>query len=513
MTKIINTNIATIQDAEDITLVNNPSFIVFSGKGEISTAIPKFELTVKSFTATEELPAVAQLIFTESISGTKHTIQGTTNKKLLVGNKNYFYLNNDPVITCNNLVQALLANSFFKSNFIFTIINNKLTLQGKRKNPHFSFKLDYNTTFCTANTANYVISNTNTLYNSTVELDVYRNDEFITTVSKSYIDGDVWFDINNILNRVIKSYPTCLFNSNNIVDSGSTMQYKYYSKRIKDFDTEYINFSDYKYVVDGFVRTLEANDIDDYIYSPEIDDEVSILTNNLNRIYNIGEDISANLIVSPKYDADYVGSFKIGLLIKYYENNRLVKEDIIDTDKGENLINSVYITADKIDINDRTQFIDVAFVRIPDESPEDYYEISNYIRYTILRECNDSYGFMFLNKLGGWDIYYFNSDHSTEFKTDATTSFKTIQPNYKVSDTYERVERKEVDETFVIKSMVNKETAEWLKELSTSKYVYSLFDNNRYVIVKDFDLSIGDKDLFEVTMKYTYADTYNTNIK
>lgn len=75
------------------------------------------------------------------------------------------------------------------------------------------------------------------------------------------------------------------------------------------------------------------------------------------------------------------------------------------------------------------------------------------------------------------------------------------------------MERKEVDEMFVIKSMVNKETAEWLKELSTSKYVYSLFYNNRYVIVQDFGLSIGDKDLFEVTMKYTYTDSYNTNIK
>lgn len=505
----IETNIATITDSDEVTLVNNPSFIIFSGKGDTSAPIPTFELTVKSFTTSEELPAAAQLLFTESVSGTKHTFQGTTNKKLLAGNKNYFYLNSNPVITCNNLVQTLLADSFFKSNFIFSVTNNKLTLTGKRKNPNFSFNLVYNNTFCTVNTANYVITNTNSLYNSQVELDIYRNDEFITTVSKSYIDGDVWFDINNILNRVMKSYPNCLFLPNNIIDSGSTMKYKYHSKRIKDYETEYINFSDYKYVVDGFVRTLEPNDINSYVYSPDADNEVEILTNNLNRIYNVGEDISANIIIK---DSE-IDNFKIGLLLKYYENNRLVNENIVDTDNGNNLINSIYVTADKILITDRTQFIDACFVRIPNESPDDYYEISSYIRYSILRECNDSYGFMFLNKLGGWDCYYFNSDFSTEFKTDATTSFKTIQPNYKVSDTYERVERKDVDETFVVKSMVNKETAEWLKELSTSKYVYSLFDNNRYVIVQDFDLSIADKDLFEVTMKFVYADSYNTNIK
>ena len=120
-----------------------------------------------------------------------------------------------------------------------------------------------------------------------MELDIYRNDEFITTVSKSYIDGDIWFDINNILNRVITSYPNCLFQPNKLVDSGSNMKYKYHSKRIKDYETEYINFSDYKYVVDGFKRTLEANDLSDYIYSPDEDSEIEILTDNLNRIYNI----------------------------------------------------------------------------------------------------------------------------------------------------------------------------------------------------------------------------------
>lgn len=509
MSKIIDTNIATIQDADEVTLVNNPSFIIFSGKGESTSPIPTFELTVKQFSSSQELPSAAQLVFTETASGTIHTFQGTTNKNLISGNKNYFYINTNPVITCNNLVQALLGNSFFKSNFIFSVTNNKVTLTGKRKNPNFSFSLIYNTSFCSVNTANYVITNTNTLYNSQVELDIYRNDEFITTVSKSYIDGDVWFDINNILNRVMKAYPNCLFLPNNIVDSGSTMKYKYHSKRIKDFNTEFINFSDNKYVVDGFFRTLEPNDINNYVYSPDADDEVDILTNKLNRIYNVGEDISANIIIKDSG----INNFKIGLLIKYYENNKLVNENIVDTDNGNNLINSIYVTADKILVTDRTQFIDVAFVRIPNESPDDYYEISTYIRYTILRECNDSYGFMFLNKLGGWDCYYFNSDFSTDFKTDATTSFKTLQPNYKVSDTYEKVERKEVSETFVIKSMVDKETAEWLKELSTSKYVYSLFDNNRYVIVEDFDLSISDKDLFEVTMKYVYADSYNTLIK
>lgn len=507
MTKI-ETNIATINDSDEVTLVNNPSFIIFSGKGESTAPIPTFTLTVNS-TPSGELPVAAQLIFTETVSGTKHTIQGTTNKKLLAGNKNYFYLNSNSTITCNNLVQALLADSFFKSNFIFSVVNNKVSLTGKRKNPNFSFSLSYNTTFCTVNSANYVIANTNTLYNSQVELDIYRNDEFITTVSKSYIDGDVWFDINNILNRVITSYPNCLFNPNKVVNSGSNMKYKYHSKRIKDYETEYINFSDYKYVVDGFKRTLEANNITDYIYSPDEDEEVEILTDNLNRIYNIGEDISANIIVK---DSE-ITNFKIGLLIKYYENNKLVNENIVDSSGGSDLIKSIYVTADKILITDRTQFIDVAFIRIPNESPDDYYEVSSYIRYTILRECNDSYGFMFLNKLGGWDVYYFNSDFSTEFKTDTTTSFKTLQPDYKISDTYEKVERKDVNETFVIKSMVNKETAEWLKELSTSKYVYSLFGDNRYIIVQDFDLSISDKDLFEVVMKYVFADTYNTNIK
>ena len=90
MTKI-ETNITTINDSNEITLVNNPSFIIFSGKGESTAPIPTFTLTVNS-TPSGELPVAAQLIFTETVSGTKHTIQGTSNKKLLAGNKNYFCL-------------------------------------------------------------------------------------------------------------------------------------------------------------------------------------------------------------------------------------------------------------------------------------------------------------------------------------------------------------------------------------------------------------------------------------
>ncbi|MDR2950705.1 MAG: hypothetical protein LBV71_16075 [Prevotella sp.] len=483
--------------------------VISSGTEEVDNTIPTFTLTVNSFTSNDALPAAALLTFVENNSKNSYKIQGTTDKSLIDGNKNYFYLNSNPVITCNNLIQALLTVPFFKNNFILSVDGDEFSLVGKRNNPNFSFNVTYNPSFCSINNTQYTINNSNVLYNSQIELDIYKNNQYVTTVSKSYIDSDVWFDVNNILNRTMKSYPNCLFLPNNILDSGTTMKYNYNSKYIKNYDTQFINFSENKYVVDGFVRTLEPNDINSYIYSADEDVECNILTNKLDRIYNIGEDISANIIIEPNDDTSYT----IGLLIKYYENNKLVNENIIDTDNGKDLISSIYVTADKILITDRTQFIDVVWVKIPNESPDDFYEISSYIRYKILRECNDSYGFMFLNKLGGWDIYYFNSDFNTEFKTEVTTSFKTLQPNYKLSDTYEKVEFKETEETFAIKSMVNKETAEWLKELSTSKYVYSLFDNNRYVIVQDFDLSISDKDLFEVTMKYTYSDTYNTILK
>lgn len=514
---IINTNIATITDSEDITLVNNPSFIIFKGLNSGNNTIVPFNITIKAYTPTEDLPAAANLLFTEINTLSKHTFQGTKNKNLIAGNSNFFYISTNPTITANNLASCIRNDGWFRSNFDISTNSNVITLLARRKNPNVSFRIEKttaNNSFIDVASTEYIITNNDTLFNSVVELDVYNSptNRYITSASKTYVENDVWFDVNNVLNRTIKSYPNLLFNHNIIVDSGSSVGYYYKSKRIKDYETEYINTSKNKYVVDGFTRTLEENNLDNYIYNPTVDEKIEILTNNLDRYYNVGEDVTANIIIKDNSDTQ-TSDFRVGLLIKYYENNKLINENIIDTNDNYNLINSIYISADKIIVNDRTKYFDIVFVKVPISSPDDYYEISSYIRYTVLDKCNTTKGFLFLNRLGGWDSYYFNADFSTEFKTDATRSFKTLQPNYKISDTYEKVERKDVDEVFVIKSMADKKTADWLKELSTSKYVYSLDEDNRYVIVTDFDLSISDKDLFEVTMKYTFADTYNTNIK
>jgi len=509
---VINTDIATIIDSEAITLVNNPSFIRFIGLGDDNNVIPTFEITVNAPANTND----GFFTITEIATDTKHTFKGTQNKDLILGNTNIFYIHpTNNTITANNIAACILRDGWFKSSFNISTVNNKIIVVGKRKNPNFSFSIsEVSNINLSYDNPDYIITNNNSLYNSTIELDVYGNDnKFITSVSKTYIDGSgLWFDINNTLNRMMVSYPNLLFNTNTLVDSGSTMLYNFKAKRTKNYETEYFYQSPVKYVIDGFVRTLEPNNIDEYIYLPDVDEKVNILTNNTNRYYNVGEDITANFIYK---DVQLSDAFKIGCLIKYYENTKLVDEEIINvSDDKYNLVNSIYITADKINITEDTQYFDVVFIKIPTASPTDYYEISTSVRHIILDVCNANKGFLFLNKLGGWDIYYFNSDFSNEFKTNATTSFKTLQPEYTVSDSYQKVERKDVSETFIIKSMVTKEQAEWLKELSTSKYVYSITnDDNRYVIVNDFDLSVADKDLFEVTMKYQMADSYNTNIK
>ncbi|NDW09836.1 hypothetical protein [Dysgonomonas sp. 520] len=504
---VINTDIATIIDSNQITLVNNPSFIRFIGKNDDSSDIPTFEMSVNFINGD------GYFVIQEANTEIKHTFKGTRNKNLILNNSDMFYVSENNSITANNIAACLLRDGWFKASFDISTEGNKIMMVGKMKNPNYSFSIsEINNIGLSYNTPDYVITNNNSLYNSTIELDVYNADtnRFITTVTKSFIDGEVWFDINNIMNRTMVSYPNLLFNTNRLVDSGSSISYNYKSKRTKDYEIEYFYTSGKKYVVDGFKRTLEENNLDEYIYNPLEDNKVNILTNNTNRYYNVGEDITANFIYN---DYQLTDDFKIGCLIKYYENTRLVKEDIIAVADNYHLVNSIYITADKIELTEDTQYFDVVFVKIPTASTTDYYEISTSVRYTILDVCNTTKGFLFLNKLGGWDCYYFNSDFSNEFKTDATTSFKTLQPEYKVSDSYQKVERKDVSETFIIKSMVTKDIAEWLKELSTSKYVYSIDDENRYVIVNDFDLSVSDKDLFEVTMKYTLADSYNTNIK
>ena len=137
------------------------------------------------------------------------------------------------------------------------------------------------------------------------------------------------------------------------------------------------------------------------------------------------------------------------------------------------------------------------------------------MKYNVVPEClNRTNEFAFLNRLGGWDSFNFGGTWSTEFKTDVSTIYKTLLPDYKISSEIESVFKKEVEEQFVIQSdMVDYETVEWLRELAASKVVYEL-DTLRYVIVDDLTLKYNDdEDTYQVEMKYHFSDTFNGIIK
>ena len=108
------------------------------------------------------------------------------------------------------------------------------------------------------------------------------------------------------------------------------------------------------------------------------------------------------------------------------------------------------------------------------------------LKYFVIPEClNRTNEFAFLNRLGGWDSFNFGGTWSTEFKTDVSTIYKTLLPDYKISSEIESVFKKEIEEQFVIQSdMVDYKTVEWLRELAASKVVYELY-SLKYVIVEE----------------------------
>ena len=440
-----------------------------------------------------------------------------------------------------------MKDSWLKNNFEITIpfdINgtnikngNTIYITSKGAGEQFTFTFEnLNSTFLRLNGNPASSSNSDSIDGgkgkTEIELELYSDTNcflgvkdipteadfgtYTTTLSKHYFQDELWFETNNLLSKKV-NYKTDFLTSSDWVDTGTYTDYRYIAKTFDGETRTPFYISNVLYVLNGYDYTLNENDLTDYVYDTLYPTVVKPLTNTPDKDYVIGQTEFFNFILSDtQHNITIAPEFNFGLTYKYYTPSGDYIATINKQAKNRKLMNVV----NTIKLNPDIESVEKTYTGRTVGSftvclNKDNTPISNELKYNVVPECfNKTNEFAFLNKLGGWDSFNFGGTWSSEFKTDSSTIYKTLLPDYKISSEIESVFKKEVEEQFSIKSdIVDYNTVEWLRELAASKVVYEL-DTLKYVIVDDLTLKYNDDDdNYQVEMKYHYSDNFNGVIK
>ena len=539
-----NTNIADVVENKKITLAHNPNFVIFKNKNstKVPVAISLFVST--TYAGGDEYPEATEFSIVENSTGIKHTFRGTNKKENL--NSNTFLLNSLQSITAENIRIAFMKDSWLKNNFEITIpfsINgtnikngNTIYITSKGAGEQFTFTFEkLNSSFLTLSGNPSQSSNSDSIDGgkgkTEIELELYTDTNcflgvkdlpteadfgtYTTTLSKHYFQDELWFETNNLLSKKV-NYKTDFLTSSDWVDTGTYTDYRYIAKTFDGETRTPFYISNVLYVLNGYDYTLNENDLTDYVYDTLYPTVVQPFTNAPDKNYVIGQTEYFNFILSDmQHNINISPEFNFGLTYKYYTPSG----DYITTVNKQNKNRKKMYVVNTIQLNPDIETIEKNFNKTVGSFTvalnKDNTPISKELKYNVVPEClNRTNEFAFLNRLGGWDSFNFGGTWSTEFKTDASTVYKTLLPDYKISSEIESVFKKEIEEQFSIKSdIVDYNTVEWLRELAASKVVYELY-SLKYVIVADLNLKYNDDDdNYQVEMKYHYSDNFNSVIK
>lgn len=505
---------------------------------------------------------ITKFTITEERTKTPHVFEGTTDIADIGGGKFYLgprALTPLPIWDLSQIAESLRnclqENDFMGTNFDITIppVRNsdgtfgkgtKIKIKAKGNGGDYAFKLEpedavnFSKDFInvTGNPEEIVSNDSIAEGYSPVEihLDIHKDTgvflgmddtpnegnmgTYVMTLTKAYSYTPLWFNTN-----ILKSDKIFLdfSKTSRWFNPGTVQDYRFTAKRFIASDKHYENslflYSNVHYAITGYQRTLEKNDLSNYIYDMENDNIVKPLTSQPELFHSKGQNQYFNFILSDSSHYNFL-SGKLGITYKLYtQSGRYMAERTTHAQaiSDFNIINSIKLNIDEaMDGYDNIGLVEVYLSHLyPNE--EIFSIISKPISFRILPECmypvND---FAFLNSLGGWSSFNFPGTAQTDFKATTNTIYRTHTPDKNIHDTIESVYNKEVEEKFTVQTMpITREVCDWLKELSTSKAVYEL-STERYIVVDELNIKQNSKDdLFRLEMKYHYSDSYNGAVK
>lgn len=515
----------------------------------------KCELTVMGNGINSEGKNVTKFTISETNTGTKHVFRGTTDPKEL--NDNTFYLGSAgadgnpswsyPQIA-NSLKECLLKNRYLKSNFDISLpfqldaggdlvmgTTIKIVSKGYGEMYNFSFEAEDDDLyryfletprFLSKSSSSDAISEG---YNNVeIQLDVYKDTglfpgesgakiidsgSYVTTLSKAYLSAPVWFDLNALK---AEKYSDAFLRASGWCDAGTVQDYRFVAKRLIADERYYTNdvfyLSDVLYNVTGYGRTLEDNDLSDYVYDANEDNPIKPLTRQPELTHILGQKQYFNFILSDSYHNHATSSpYMMGIRYELFTQSgtpirRLVQQE--EPGKMLNIVNTICLDIDNL----LQQYPNTGVVKVC--LTRDGRVVSTPLVYNILpAHLYAVRDYAFLNSLGGWSSFNFSESSATDFKSASSTYNRNCLPRFKTGDVIEGVHYKSAEESFTVQTMaVRHEVADWLKEMSVSPAVYEL-STGRYIVVDELNVKHSTQDnLVRVDMKYHYSDSYNSEM-
>lgn len=556
-----------------VSLSDNPNFIQFESKSGSNTPV---EISINiistgyylddSDPGNQKFINVTEFTIREAKTNNEYVLRGTsdiseiTEDTFYIGPQLDFPIPGWPAWqlyqVAGSLRDALRRNDFIGSNFDISLPpvqnpdgtlsqGNVIKIKSKGSGDDYAFKIIASDSRLTENFFTVTGNPENTSSGDTisagynpveVQIDIYQDTgvfpgeddkpgdnnsgTYVKTLSKSYANRPIWFNTNVVdSNR----HSIDFLNLEGWVNTGTVKDFRFIARRfindVGKYENSVFYYSNVLYMITGYTRSLEHNNLSDYVFDTFEGNLVKPLANQPVLTHIKGQAQYFNFILSDPDRSKDLGDneYSLGIIYRLYTQSKRFIADIPlhqQSRKLFNIVNTIRLDIDAA-IGDH---VNVGYVevylsrRYPNiENPV----VTSYpLKFNILPEClykvND---FAFLNPLGGWSSFNFSGTETTDFKASTNSIYKTQTPDHTISSEIESVYTKETEEQFTAQTMpIRKDVCDWLKELSSSVAVYEL-SSKRYIVVDELNIKSDTKDdLFRLEMKYHYSDRYNNLI-
>lgn len=553
----INSNIAKITEPISVSQSDLANFVSFEAVKGNSGGGGTITLTINntlSASAEEDIKKESTIKFINEAKD-EFVFYGTKDKQR-VSNSTFFIDASKPGNTAQNIRHCLLQNSFLNSNYKIEIaykdgaFSNLITLKPldtKQPQPLKVEKAE-NSSFVSLQ-GSIAASSNDTIFNksdaASIELEIYtleKNEAFLgvnklpetsmgnymTTLRKSYFGEPLWFNLNALMNNR-STHSDAFLAATDWCDAGTANAYRFIARRFDGKNREPFYISNVLYNITGYDRTLAENDLSPYVLKLEYDEAdvlkqpaaIEPLTKQPELTHIKGQKQYFNFILSDEKHGTGNSGIKLGLQYRFYTQSKTyigTQNAHLKDKNGLSVVNTIALDIDrmieKVSTNKTIARVEVSLIM---QSGSIVSIVSQPLSFRIIPVClyrDKVKSFAFLNSLGGWSAFSFGGDSKSDFKASSETIFKTHTPGMESYSDLESVYSKEVKETFTVESLpINRQTVEWLRDMSASKAIYELNDDpkkSRYIIIEDMKINPNSKDeLFTVEMKYRYSDSYN----
>lgn len=478
-------------------------------------------------------PSVTSVLNITEPSGITHSFRGTTKKSEVTGS--IFYVSEDTSDTAENLREVMLNSRWINANFEIRIpaewsnsgVANGDTLNIKSKGAGSDFNIVVAAPANTGNVA-YTITPVNlTSVNgdsisgedvtAEIELDIYvdaalklgQDDraqtpdllgELALTMQKSYAGVPLWFELNAVFSKYggYNTPPATV----GWFDTGTAKVFRFIARK-KGINSFSFYQSSALFALNGYGYASENLDLDDYTYR---DKAIKLLTNKPRTTYMRGQKEYLNFLAFHG-EAD---PNSIGVIYRAYTTADVYIGQLVRHSKpfsAFSTVNTCVLDIDNLlDVYPKTGIVRVALFR-------DGSIISNDLEYLVRpQHLHELCQFTFLNRLGGWDAFNFDSTKRDEVKPEVETFSKTLTPSFKKGDSLETVYTSAISNSITIEGApVSNEVADWLKELAAASVVLDAEGN--YIIKEDFSIPIAQSTTNMQTpiIKYRLSETFTND--